>query len=173
MELETEVAVLRKQNECFRKQLSEIEKVKGKIVWKVSKVKQKIVDAKKEKQIAICSQPFFLEGLHYKGFLRMYLSDKGAGKESCMSLFFGIMKGEFDDYLGWPFTGKITITLISQAGAKDKISTFQLEAIKKPETDEGIASGCIFSISQADLMSGGFIEDDTLFIQSEVHVAAN
>ena len=169
MRLEREMAILHTLKKRLLEEVSEIQKVKEKIVWKFSEVKQKIFDAEKEKQIVIQSQPFFLERLHYKGFLKL---GKGVGKESHISLFFGIMKGEFDDDLQWPFTGKITITLVNQTGGKDKISTFQLEAIKKPETDEGFASGCIF-ISQADLKCGGFIDDDTLFIQCEVNAATD
>ena len=48
--------------------------------------------------------------------LRIYILGDGIGKGTHMSLFFVVMKGEFDNILQWPFTHKVTFKLINQCG---------------------------------------------------------
>ena len=101
--------------------------------------------------------------------LRVYLNGDGIGKNSHMSLFFVVMKGEFDDILQWPFAHKVTFKLINQTGGRDIIDTFQPDpmssSFRKPKSDMNIASGCPHFVSHTELKSGDFIKDDAIFIK--------
>ena len=46
--------------------------------------------------------------------LEMYPNGFQSGVNTHLSLFVHIMRGEFDDVLQWPFTGRITIDIYSQ-----------------------------------------------------------
>ena len=161
--LQRVAAVLRTYKERLFDQLSEIETVNRNTVWKISSFLQKM------KQSAICSQPFFVERLHYKAYLQLHPNGKGVGEGNQVSLFFVLIKGEFDEHLQWPFTCKVTFKLINQTGGRDIIHTFQPDPIKKPGTDDEFACGSPCFVSHMDLKNGSFVKDDTLFIQCEIH----
>jgi len=44
--------------------------------------------------------------------IRAYLNGDGPGYKTHLSLFFVLMKGEFDNLLQWPFQNYITLTLL-------------------------------------------------------------
>ena len=92
-----------------------------------------------------------------------------------MSLFFVVMKGEFDNILQWPFTHKVTFKLINQHDARDAVDVLQPDPLsssfQKPKSDMNVASGCPRFVSMNELMQGGFIVDDTIFIKVKVDTA--
>ena len=96
----------------------------------------------------------------------------GIGKGTHLSLFFVVMRGEFDNILQWPFTHKVTFKLINQAGGKDIVDTFQPDPMSmsfwKPKSDVNIASGCPRFVPHTELERGGFIVDDTVIVNCSI-----
>ena len=141
-------------------------------IWKIPQFSQRMSDAQTGKYTSIFSLPFYTGRYGYKMCLRLYILGDGIGKNSHMSLFFVIMKGEFDNILQWPFTHKVTFKLINQTGGRDIIDTFQPDpmssSFRKPKSDMNIASGCPRFVSHTELKSGGFIVEDTVFIKCSV-----
>ena len=136
--------------------------------WKISSFSQKMSDAQTGKKTSIYSLPFSLK--KYKLCLQLFIMGDGIGKNSHMSLFFVIMKGEFDNTLQWPFTHKVTFKLVNQTGGRDIIDTIQPDPICKPESDMNIALGCPLFVPHTQLVSGGFIVDDTVLIECSMDV---
>ncbi len=156
----------------FRLSLIENSNYDGTMVWKIPQFSQRMSDAHSGKYTSIFSLPFYTSRYGFKMCLRLYILGDGIGKNNYMSLFFVIMRGEFDNILQWPFTHKVTFRLINQNGNRDVIDTFQPEptssSFRKPKSDMNIASGCPRFISHNDLKSKGFVADDTIFIKCEV-----
>ncbi len=156
----------------FRLSLIENSSHDGQMIWKIPQFSQRMADAQSGKYTSIFSLPFHTGKYGYKMCLRLYILGDGIGKNTHMSLFFVIMKGEFDNILQWPFTSKVTFKLINQTGNRDIIDSFKPDpmssSFQKPKSDMNIASGCPRFVSHTELKSGGFIVDDTLFIQSTV-----
>ena len=156
----------------FRLSLIENSNYDGTIIWKIPQFSQRMSDAQTGKYTSIFSLPFYTGRYGYKMCLRLYILGDGIGKNSHMSLFFVIMKGEFDNILQWPFTHKVTFKLINQTGGRDIIDTFQPDpmssSFRKPKSDMNIASGCPRFVSHTELKSGGFIVEDTVFIKCSV-----
>lgn len=156
----------------FRLSLIENSNYDGTMVWKIPQFSQRMSDAHSGKYTSIFSLPFYTSRYGYKMCLRLYILGDGIGKGNYMSLFFVIMRGEFDNILQWPFTFKVTFRLINQSGSRDVIDTFQPEttssSFRKPKSDMNIASGCPRFISHSDLKEKGFVVDDTIFIKCEV-----
>ena len=50
----------------------------------------------------------------YKMCARIYLNGDGISKKLHMSLFFVVMRGEYDALLQWPFRQKVTRLLLDQ-----------------------------------------------------------
>jgi hypothetical protein len=156
----------------FRLSLMENGNYDGSMVWKIPQFSQRREDARTGKYTSIFSLPFYSGRYGYKMCLRLYILGDGIGKGTHMSLFFVIMKGEFDNILQWPFNHKVTFKLINQCGGRDIVDVFQPDPLsnsfQKPKSDMNIASGCPRFVSSNELMQGGFISDDTVFIKVKV-----
>ena len=156
----------------FRLSLIENSNYDGSMVWKIPQFSQRMSDAQTGKYTSIFSLPFYTGRYGFKMCLRLYILGDGIGKNTHMSLFFVIMRGEFDSILQWPFTHKVTFKLINQTGGRDIIDTFQPDpmssSFRKPKSDMNIASGCPRFVSHNDLKNGGFIVEDTVFIKCSV-----
>ena len=158
----------------FRLSLIENSNHDGTMVWKIPQFSQRMSDAQSGKYTSIFSLPFYTSRYGYKMCLRLYILGDGIGKGTYMSLFFVIMKGEFDNVLHWPFTHKVTFKLLNQGSGRDVVDTFQPDpmssSFRKPKSDMNIASGCPRFVSHTELRNNGFIADDTIFIKCMVDI---
>ena len=176
-QLETTLSTKMSENEDrdFRLSLMENSNFDSSMVWKIPQFSQRMDDARTGKCTSIFSLPFHSSRYGYKMCLRLYILGDGIGKGTHMSLFFVVMKGEFDAILQWPFTHKVTFKLINQCGARDIVDIFQPDPLsssfQKPKSDMNVASGCPRFVPINELMQGGFILDDTIFIKVEVDTA--
>ncbi len=156
----------------FRLSLMENGTYDGTLIWKIPQFSQRMADAQTGKYTSIFSLPFHTGRYGYKMCLRLYILGDGIGKNTHMSLFFAVMKGEFDNILQWPFSHKVTFKLINQNEGTDIVDTFKPDpmssSFRKPKSDMNIASGCPRFVSHTELKSGGFIVDDTVFIKCSV-----
>ena len=62
------------------------------------------------------SRPFYTHLQGYKMCLNVDVNGYGIGEGTHISVFFVIMRGEFDHQLKWPFHGSLNITLLDQEG---------------------------------------------------------
>ena len=156
----------------FRLSLMENSSFDGSMIWKIPQFSQRMEDARTGKYTSIFSLPFYSDRYGYKMCLRLYILGDGIGKGTHMSLFFVVMRGEFDNILQWPFTHKITFKLINQCGGRDIMDIYQPDPLsssfQKPQSDMNVASGSPRFVSMNELMQGGFIVDDTIFIKVKV-----
>ena len=159
----------------FRLSLIENANYDGSMIWKIPQFSQRMEDARSGKYTSIFSLPFYSSRYGYKMCLRLYILGDGIGKSTHMSLFFVVMKGEFDAILPWPFTHKVSFRLINQHHGRDVVDVFQPDpmssSFQRPKTDMNVASGCPRFISLAELNQGGFMEDNTIFIKVKVDTA--
>ena len=146
----------------------------GSMIWKIPQFSQRKADAENGKYTSIFSLPFYSGRYGYKMCLQLYIMGDGIGKDTHLSLFFVVMRGEFDNILQWPFTHKVTFKLINQAGGRDIVDTFKPDpmssSFRKPKSDMNIASGCPRFVSHIELGRGGFIVDDTIFIKCLIDI---
>ena len=60
------------------------------------------------------SRSFYTHAGGYKMCIEVFPKGKNEGKDSHISIYIYMMKGEHDDTLKWPFRGDITIQLLNQ-----------------------------------------------------------
>ncbi|KAE8600560.1 hypothetical protein XENTR_v10013311 [Xenopus tropicalis] len=145
----------------------------GKLIWKITDYERKKREAMEGRAVSIFSQHFYTSWCGYRLCARAYLNGDGSGKGSFLSLYFVVMKGEFDSILLWPFKQKVTLMLLDQSGKKNHITdVFRADpnssSFKRPDSEMNIASGCPRFASHAQLenpKNGCYIKDDTLFIK--------
>ena len=60
------------------------------------------------------SPPFYTHTHGYSTCIKVWANGCKSGKGTHLSVFSGLMRGDFDDDLQWPFEGTITIQLLNQ-----------------------------------------------------------
>ena len=153
-------------------QMLEATSYNGTYIWKIDHYSHRFQEAVSGKTLSIYSPPFYIGRFGYKVCARLYPNGDGIGKGTHMSMFFVIMRGEYDALLPWPFIQKVNFRLIDQDRIRDTCDAFRPEphssSFKRPTSDMNIASGCPTFISHAGLREGGYIRNDIMFMKITV-----
>ncbi|XP_041035287.1 TNF receptor-associated factor 3-like [Carcharodon carcharias] len=162
----------------LRFQLLETASYNGQLIWKIRDYTRRKQEAVSGKTLSLYSQPFYTSPFGYKMCARVYLNGDGMGKGTHLSLFFVVMRGEYDPLLPWPFRQKVTLTLLDQGPSRMHVSdTFKPDpnstSFRRPHTEMNIASGCPLFVTQTVLENEmhHYIKDDTIFIKIAVDVS--
>jgi len=143
----------------------------GQQLWKVDNVTYRINQAMTGKVTALHSAPCFQKRGGYKFCSRLYLNGDGMGRGTHVSLFFVIMKSEYDALLTWPFSDRVTFRLINphtleESMVESFIPDKNSSSFKRPTKDMNIAAGCPMFIRK-ELLSN-YIVDDALYIETKI-----
>ena len=95
------------------------------------------------------------------------------GKGTHVSVFFVVMRGEYDALLPWPFSHRVTFKLLNHADVTHSVTeTFipdrNSSSFKQPKKDMNIAAGCPMFITKDSLLNGNFVIDDSIYIETTV-----
>ena len=115
----------------------------------------------------------------FKMRLIIYLNGSGDGYGTYMSVYFQLMKGEFDDCLEWPFDKIVSVVLIHQDN-KDKCHKLILSSAQetklnlrkgflKPKKKSNTGYGFNKFITLEKLHAGGFIKNDILYLRCDIY----
>ena len=123
---------------------------------------------------AIFTPPIKTDRYGYKLGIRMYLDGVGDGRGRYVAIFVHMMIGKYDNFeVRWPFTQRITLSIIDQSGAKRHISRIlqakpNMSAFQKP-TEAISRTGCGFVKFAAidEVFSPPYVKDDKLFLKIE------
>ncbi|XP_006632233.3 TNF receptor-associated factor 3 isoform X1 [Lepisosteus oculatus] len=157
----------------LRFQVLETASYNGTLIWKIRDYKRRKQEAVAAKTLSLYSQPFYTGYFGYKMCARVYLNGDGMGKGTHLSLFFVVMRGEYDALLPWPFKQKVTLMLMDQGSSRKHLGdAFKPDpnssSFRRPVGDMNIASGCPLFVAQTVLENGTYIKDDTIFIKVTV-----
>ena len=131
----------------------------------------------------VYSPPFYTSPGGYKMCLQVNANGSGKGKDTHVSVFVHLMRGENDDHLTWPFTGTVVIELLNQLN--DKIHqkvTIQFmgdqKSSQRVENSDRAASGRGYTqfISHSSLAIAKtdnpyetqYLKDDSLYFRYKV-----
>jgi TNF receptor-associated factor 4 len=149
------------------------------LIWKIDNYSEKFNESKMGKKPTIFSPPFLTSRHGYKLALSTALYGDGKAKGKFMSLFLCICKGEFDSLLSWPFSHKITVTLLDQCediSARRHVSyTIKPNTCKenspflgRPTGERNASFGAQKFVELDVLSSLDYVVDDTIFIKVEI-----
>ena len=146
----------------------------GKFTWPVRDVGKRFEDARLGRMVRIFSSPFYSKPDGYKMCVCLYLNGCAAGKGTHLSVFFALMKGEYDPLLQWPFEHKVNLTLVDQDNKKDDIirsfSPAELDIFSRPTNELDSFSGFTKFAPLSILDDPKYVKDDVMFIKATVHV---
>ena len=144
----------------------------GAFLWRIPEVRRRIRDAKMGRITSIYSPPFYTGRNGYKMCIRAYLNGDGSGEGTHLSIFFVLMRGEYDPLLQWPFEPKVSLILVDQDHKKHLVQTFkpnaQSSSFQRPKTDMNVASGCPEFADLSVLDNTSHVKDDVMYIKAIV-----
>ena len=154
-------------------QLVENKTMNGELIWKIDKLDFRMAQAKLGKVTALHSAPCYTKQYEYKYCIRLYLHGDGMGRATHISIFFVVMKSEYDELLPWPMKKRVTFELINlENDAESVIETFVSNpkscSFQRPTKNMNVATGCPTFISIEQFLSGGFVKDNCAFIRTTV-----
>lgn len=145
--------------------------------WKISDFSETLRRAKSGQTRRIESAPFYTGEYGYKVRIHLYPNGFSSGKDTHLSLFIILMKGEYDSITPWPFRQKVTFRLIDQQeNLNDRVNIVNsLSGFRgnegwnaRPLTEKSIGRGFSTFLAHTKLMERRYIVDDTVFIRVEV-----
>lgn len=154
-------------------------RIQGNIhVWKIDNWSEKVKYAVQEKTLAIFSPEYYTAAptgsapTGYKFILALFPNGDGMGRRTHVSVYFAIMKGDFDQLLTWPFKGKVTLTLLDPSGyAKHHVLKFPapshnrvLFAQPTKEKNNGVGFPQFIKRDEIDY----YLHQNTLYLQVEI-----
>ena len=141
----------------------------GTLLWKIDGYQSKRQDAINGVKTALYSHPFYSAQFGYKMCAKIYMNGDGFGKGSHLSLFFVVMKGDYDALQTWPFQKKITMMLLDQGNGDHMINAFhsdpQSSSFQRPKSDMNIAWGSPLFMPLDSLSNRQYIKDDVMFVK--------
>ena len=144
----------------------------GAFLWRIPEVRRRIRDARLGHITSIYSPPFYTGRNGYKMCIRAYLNGDGTGEKTHLSIFFVLMKGEYDPLLQWPFEPKVSLILVDQDHKKHLVQTFkpnaQSSSFKRPVSDMNVASGCPEFAELSILDHPSYVKEDVMYIKAIV-----
>ena len=144
----------------------------GAFLWRIPEVRRRIRDAKMGRITSIYSPPFYTGRNGYKMCIRAYLNGDGSGEGTHLSIFFVLMRGEYDPLLQWPFEPKVSLIFVDQDHKKHLVQTFkpnaQSSSFQRPKTDMNVASGCPEFADLSVLDNTSYVKDDVMYIKAIV-----
>jgi TNF receptor-associated factor 4 len=115
--LQLAIDAIHQQQEINRKQ----ENILARLQSREMPMKYKFTEYNRIKtaDIPIFSPPFYTSPGGYKTCICVYANGQNSGKGTHISLYAFLMRGGNDDYLPWPFTGRVTVELLNQLENKN------------------------------------------------------
>ena len=154
-------------------QLVENKTMNGELIWKIDKLDFRMAQAKLGKVTALHSAPCYTKQYEYKYCIRLYLHGDGMGRATHISIFFVVMKSEYDELLTWPMKKRVTFELINLGNEANSViemfvSNPKSSSFQRPTKNMNLATGCPTFISIDQFLNGGFIKDNCAFIRTTV-----
>uniref|UniRef100_A0A8C7TMH6 TNF receptor-associated factor n=1 Tax=Oncorhynchus mykiss TaxID=8022 RepID=A0A8C7TMH6_ONCMY len=173
------------QLECNEEHFRELESTSydGKLIWKLRDYRKKKEAGARGQGPCLSSVPFHTGRCGYKMAARAYLNGDGAGRDTHLSLYVVLMRGDFDPLLPWPFRQPVSLSVLDQSGTNNHLTmSFKPDpentsfhrpgsAAANASAPTNVASGfqCFASHAQLETPKNAiYVRDDTLFVKVKV-----
>lgn len=123
-----------------------------------------------EKHQVFLSPPFYSSPYGYRMAVRVDTNGNGASKGTHLSVFVRMLEGTHNNMLKWPFTGKVTITLLNQLEDKNH---YKFSILVQDSNNSRVGGGDVgmhnfFPLSKLRLnpaKNTQYLKDNTLYFR--------
>ena len=149
----------------------------GTFIWRVDNFRQCRQEAINGTTTAIHSPPFHTSLYGHKMCMRINLNgvDSGVGKH--IALFVHMMQGDYDEILEWPFTGRITLSILDQSEnveyrrhiMETLIAKPNLLAFQRPTAPRNYKGYGYVEFAPIDaLLEGQYVKNNVLLVRIQI-----
>lgn len=157
----------------------------GILIWKIPDYSRKLQEAKQRANYESFSPPFYTHRYGYKLQVSAFLNGNGSGEGSFLSLYIRVLPGQYDNLLEWPFSYRVTFSLLDQSDpslSKPQHITetflpdpnwknFQKPGQGRASLDESLLGfGYPKFISHEDIKKRNYVKDNAVFIKASVEI---
>uniref|UniRef100_A0A3Q2UFM3 TNF receptor-associated factor n=1 Tax=Fundulus heteroclitus TaxID=8078 RepID=A0A3Q2UFM3_FUNHE len=157
----------------------------GVLIWKLSDYSRKLQEAKLRSNHEFFSPPFYTHRYGYKLQVSAFLNGNGSGEGSHLSVYIRVLPGEYDNLLEWPFSYKVTFSILDQSDpslSKPQHITetfnpdpnwknFQKPCSSRNSLDEStLGFGYPKFISHEEIKKRNYIRDNCIFIKASIDI---
>ena len=159
----------------MKTKLMENRTMNGEFIWKIDEIDFRMAQAKLDTTSKLLSAPSYTKQCEYKYCISLYLNGDDVGRGTHISIFFIVMKSEYDELLPWPMQTRVTFELINLENKTNSIidklvSNPKSCSFQKPTMDMNVPTGCPTFVSIEQFLNGGFIKDNCAFIKTTVKI---
>ena len=145
----------------------------GQFTWRIRDIRDKIIVTRDDPASGVVySPPFYTGEGGYKLCLCVYPA--GDSNQNCLSLYFVVMRGPYDEILPWPFQKRVLLTLFNCVGGphyqKEIIPDPRLHYFSRPRTDKNVGYGYPKFMPLPKLLSedSEYVQGSSIFIRAQV-----
>lgn len=157
----------------------------GVLIWKIADYLRKMQEAKLRNNHEFFSPPFYTHRYGYKLQVSAFLNGNGSGEGTHLSVYIRVLHGEYDNLLEWPFSFKVTFSIMDQSDpslSKPQHITetfipdpnwknFQKPLNSRNSMDESsLGFGYPKFISHEEIKKRNYIRDNSIFIRASVEI---
>lgn len=157
----------------------------GVLIWKLNDYSRKLQEAKLRSNHEFFSPPFYTHRYGYKLQVSAFLNGNGSGEGSHLSVYIRVLPGEYDSLLEWPFSYKVTFSIMDQSDpslSKPQHITetfnpdpnwknFQKPCSSRNSLDEStLGFGYPKFISHDEIKKRNYIRDNCIFIKASIEI---
>lgn len=148
----------------------------GTLVWKLCNFRENLNSALSHKNFSLYSPVIMTSKFGYKLCAQLFPAGSSDASGRYMSIYFHLLPTEHDDVLRWPFSHKISFTLIDQVDNGDEAKNISYTIVpapnatnyQKPNQKMSEGRGCHQFVSLEALESRNYIKNENLFIKIKV-----
>lgn len=157
----------------------------GVLIWKLTDYSRKLQEAKLRNNHEFFSPPFYTHRYGYKLQVSAFLNGNGSGEGSHLSIYIRVLPGEYDNLLEWPFSYKVTFSILDQSDpslSKPQHITetfnpdpnwknFQKPSSSRNSLDEStLGFGYPKFISHEEIKKRNYIRDNAIFLKASIEI---
>ena len=144
-------------------------------IWRLENFRERREEAINDPATVVYSPAFYTSFPGYKMYLRINLNGVDSGVGKYIALFVHMMQGDYDDDLEWPFTGRITVTILDQSEFGHHIGESlngqpDMSAFKRlttaPRNDLGFGFVTFTLIER--ILNPQYIKDNTMLVRIQI-----
>lgn len=167
-------AIVSKQKEEIDELRTNVYPCTGQFTWRIDDIHTRIKAAQAGDQTSsvMYSAPFYSSESGYKLCLCIYPA--GDNNQGFLSLYFVIMKGQFDEVLQWPFQKRVYLTLLNTKGGHGVMKNIEpdprLHYFHRPEDPRNVGYGYPKFIQITRLLheESEFVAGGSIFLRCRV-----
>ncbi|KAJ8276031.1 hypothetical protein COCON_G00077830 [Conger conger] len=87
----------------------------GVLIWKLADYSRRLQESKLRSNHELFSPPFYSHRYGYRLQVSAFLNGNGSGEGTHLSIYIRVLPGEYDSLLEWPFSYKVTFSILDQS----------------------------------------------------------